>query len=162
MSTTVFVATLSAGKAKWSRYLYPFSIDAFAQLGDHLYIRAGDTIRVVDPTVATDLVAGIATNFPGTVQWGWLDAGQAGTTKMMEGIDYIGTGQGPSLSIGYDQRNLALFTAPYLLANDTLPGGIIPLPVSGPTLSVKLDFVGGAAWQVQEVILYLDDNRSPS
>lgn len=162
MSTTVFVYTMTqTGKiGAWTRYTFPFNIDAFAQLGNDLYVRHGDFISKVDQTSAVDEVMGDlgieGIPFAGLVQWSWLDFGTQGTTKMLEGFDYVGTGQGPSISIGYDQRNGTAFTDPYQLDPDTLPGGIIPLPVAAPTLSVKLEFAGGAAWQTQSVILYVD------
>ena len=158
MSTTVFVYALNGGKGKWSRYLFPFSVDAFAQLGNDLYIRHGDTVSVVDDTLATDDVDGVPTNFPGVVWWPWLDLGNAGATKMMEGFDVVSSGQAPAVSVGFDQRNLAAFTEPYQLDGDTLPGGIIPLPVAAPTFSLRLDFAGGEPWSVQSVQLYVDDS----
>ncbi len=156
-TSTVFVFTLNGGKGKWSRYVFPFQIDAFAQLGSDLYIRNGDVVSIADESLSTDDVAAAPVTFPGIVQWPWLDFGNAGMTKMMEGFDMVTTGQAPSVSVGYDQRNLAAFTTPYQLSGDTLPGGIIPLPVAAPTFSLRLDFVGGEKWSVQAAQLYLSD-----
>jgi hypothetical protein len=150
-----FVITMNGGKPKCSRYLFPFAVDAFAQLGNDLYIRHGDEVSVISEDVATDDVDGVPTDFAGLVQWAWLDNGQPGVTKMLESLDYVGTGQGPSLSIGYDQRDTAAFTDPYLIDPDTLPGDPIPIPVAAPTFSIKLDFAGGAAWSVNAVTLHL-------
>lgn len=160
MTTTTFVLSMNGGKPKWSRYVYPFAIDGFAQLADSLYIRNGDIVSKVVEGLHTDDVAGVATNFSGAVQWHWLDFGQPGVTKMVEGFDYVGTGQAPTVSFGYDQRNVATLSAGYLLSEDTVPGTMIPYPISAPTLSVRLDFAGGAAWSVQAVQLYLHDNRA--
>lgn len=157
--TTAFVYTMTrAGRAgAWSRYVFPFAIESFAQLGNVLYIRHGDVISEVDEDAVTDEVSGVPVNFVGRFQTSWQDFGQPGVTKMLEGFDYIGTGQGPSFSLGYDQRNDAAFTTPYAVDPDTLPGGIIPLPVAAPTLSVRLDFAGGEAWSVKAVNLYFHD-----
>ncbi len=158
--TVVFVYTTNrAGQiGAWSRYVFPFSIDAFAQLGNDLYIRNGDVVsKVVESAVSDGVGAGVV-NFPGLVQWGWLDFGQAGVTKMMQGFDFVGSGA-PSISVGFDQRNLAAFTAPYAIAPDTLPGGITPFGVAAPTLSIKLDFAGGSEWSVSQVLVYLSDMR---
>jgi hypothetical protein len=159
--STVFVYTMTrAGKVgAWSRYLFPFAVDAFAQLGNDLYIRSGDAIRRVDESLAHDVIGGVATPFTGTVWWPWLDFGQPGVTKMLEGFDYVGNGQGPRISIGYDQRATDVFTDAYQLENDTVPGGIIPFPVSAPSLSVKLEFAGGQVWRVQSVLLSVRDLR---
>lgn len=151
----VFVHTLNGGKGKWSRYLFPFSVDAFSQLGNDLYIRHGDEVSVVDESVATDDKDGASIDFAGTVWWPWLDNGAPAQTKMLESVEYVGTGQAPSISIGYDQRDPNAFTMPYLIDADTLPGDPIPIPVAAPTMSVKLQFAGGAAWSVQQVSLNL-------
>ncbi|TPG08320.1 hypothetical protein EAH88_11865 [Rhodanobacter glycinis] len=153
----VFVFTLNGGKGKWSRYIFPFAVDAFAQLGNDLYIRHGDEVSIVSEDAVTDDVAGVPTNFTGLAQWAWLDNGQPGVTKMLESLDYVGTGQGPSLSIGYDQRDPNAFTDPYLIDPDTLPGDPIPIPVAAPTFSIKLQFAGGAAWSVNAVTLHLSN-----
>ncbi|MEN5115845.1 hypothetical protein ABE488_00710 [Luteimonas sp. TWI662] len=155
--TSVHVYSMArAGQmGAWSRYEFPFAVEAFAQLGDDLYVRHGDQISVVSEAATHDEVAGVALRFPGVVWWPWLDFGTPGVTKMLEGFDYVGTGQGPSISIGYDQRSDQAFTPPYEVPNDTLPGGLVPLPVSAPTLSVRLTFAGGERWNVQSVLLEL-------
>lgn len=157
MSTsTVFVYTLNGGKGKWSRYSFPFSIEAFAQLGNVLYVRHGDVVSRVVEEAVNDEVDGVGVPFPGIVQSQWLDCGAAGVTKMLDSLDYIGTGQGPSVSIGYDQRNAAAFTTPYAIDPDTMPGTSVPIPVAAPTFSVRLDYNGGEKWSLQAVNLYTD------
>lgn len=157
--STVFVYTMTraGSRGAWSRYLFPFAVEAFAQLGNDLFIRHGDTISRVDQGAVSDEVDGVQVPFTGTVWWPWLDFGKAGATKMLEGFDYVGTGQGPSISIGYDQRSADVFTDAYQIDPDTLTGGIVPFPVSAPTLSVKLEFAGGAEWNVQSVLLSVRD-----
>ena len=155
----VFVCTMNGGKPKWSRYIFPWAVDAFAQLGNDLYIRHGDEVSVVDESLHTDDVNGSATAFAGLVQWPWLDNGQPGVTKMLESVDYVGTGQGPKLSIGYDQTSDSAFTTAYQLSSDTMTGSPIPIPVAAPTFSVKLAFDGGAAWKATAVTLRLASMR---
>jgi len=157
-NSTVFVYTMTqTGKVgAWSRYQFPISVDAFAQLGNDLYIRNGDVVSIVNEDAVADDVDGSPVEFGGTVQWPWLDFGQPGVTKMLEGFDIVSTGA-PSVSIGYDERNLSAFTDPYAVDADTLVGGIIPLPVMGPTFSIKVDFAPGEKWQLQSVNLSLFD-----
>lgn len=158
--TETFIYSLTNAGTKvgaWTRYRFPFAIEAFAQLEDDLYIKHGRFISRVDELLNVDeLTVGegiVPQPFAGRVQWSWLDFGTPGVTKMLNGFDYVGLGQAPAISIGYDQRNEALFTTPYQLSADTLPGGLIPLPVMAPSMSVRLDFAGGAAWKVQSVLL---------
>jgi hypothetical protein len=155
-----FVVTRNAGSksGSWSRYRFPFEITDFALLGNDLYFRQGDTISKFDKSVAYDelTVGGTQVPFGGRVQWNWLDCGQPGTTKQMHGFDFIGTGS-PSFSVGYDERNKDRFTTAYAIDADTLPGGIIPLPVVAPSMSFRVDFTAGTAWTVKSVLLYVDD-----
>lgn len=155
----VFVLTNSAGKPKWSRYVFPFSIDGFAQLGDDLYIRSGDTIKRVSEQATSDIHNGAEIPFGGTAQWSWLDFGQPGVTKMLEGFDLVASGD-PSVSIGWDQTNTAAFTDPYQVTPDTVPGNIVPIMLSGPSFSMKVDFAPGQKWQLQGASLYVHDNKA--
>lgn len=152
------VYTMNAGRGKWSQYAFPFSVDAFAQLGDDLYIRSGDRVLRVVEGLATDDVDGVATGFPGIVQWPWLDMGAPGATKMLEGFDLVASGS-PSVSVGYDQRTTGAFTTPYAVDPDTLPGGVIPLPVMGPSFALRVDFAPGSNWGLQAANLYVDDTK---
>ncbi len=155
----IYSMTQTGNVGAWSYYLFPFAVDCFAQLGNDLYIRNGDVVSIVSEDAVADDVDGEPVEFPGTVQWPWLDFGQPGVTKMLEGFDIVSTGV-PSVSIGYDQRNLAAFTDPYEVSADTLVGGIIPLPVMAPTFSVKVEFAPGQKWQLQSVLLSLYDQSN--
>ena len=166
MSTsTVFVYTLSqAGQpGKWSRYLFPFEIDDFTQLDDDLYIRSGDNIIQYDPAGTQDLVntpqVGV---FEGIVWWPFLDMGQPGVLKQLIAVDVICTGSNPSISMGYDETNPLAYTAPFSLPPDTVPGMVIPLPITSPSMSLQLTFPGGAPWRVLASNLYLQDQRVTS
>lgn len=159
MSTTIFAYTRYGQTGKWSRWLLPYAVDYFAQLGNVLHIRSGDTILKLDATVASDDVDGVPLLFGGTVQWGWLNFGSAGGNKMLEGFDIVSVGA-PSISIGYDQRDLALFTAPYAIDPDTLSGGIIPMAVNAPTMSVKVTFAPGTPWKLSAMQLSFFDTAN--
>lgn len=157
--TTCFVFTKgpTGNGGTWSRYVFPFNIDAFTLLGNDLYMRHGDTIARLDSAIAYDelTVGGTQVAFPGVVQWNWLDLGNAGSTKHMTGFDIVATGS-PSVSVGYNQRNLTQFTPPYAVDADTLTGGIIPLEVVAPSMSLKIDFAAGSLWSLSSAILYVD------
>lgn len=160
MSTTVFVHTSNAGKGKWSRYVFPFDVDAFSQLGGVLYIRSGDRVLRVTEGLLTDAVGGEEgdVGFTGSVQWPWIDAGQPGVTKQLVGFDLVANGS-PSVSFGFDQNNLTAFTTPYAIPADTLTGGVIPMPLMAPSFSLRLDFAAGSAWNVRTATLYLNDGK---
>lgn len=154
--STAFVYTMNrTGQVgAWSRYVFPFEIDATAQLGETLFLRSGDSIYRVTEDATTDA----GTPVEGIVQWPWLDFGTPGVTKMLQSLDVVGEGPGNvSLQVGYDQRSVEAFTPAYTIPIDTLTGMPVPIPVSAPTLSVRLTFTG--KWSLQAVNVNLAENR---
>lgn len=156
--TDVFVHTLNGGAGKWSMYDFPFPIEAFAQLGDDLFIRTGDKIVRVVEGLLTDHVDGDEVEFGGVVQWPYIDLGTPGLSKKLHGFDLVATGA-PSVSFGYDQSNPAAFTTPYAINPDTYPGGVIPMPLRAPSLSMKVTFAPGTAWSLNSASLYVTESR---
>ncbi|WP_153065967.1 hypothetical protein [Xanthomonas campestris] len=161
MSTELFVYSMTRVGAvgAWSRYVIPMDIDDWVIRGEDLYIRAGDNILVLDETAIGDEVSlGVVQNFPGLIQWPWLDFGQPGATKMLYGFDMVGNGD-VSVQFGYDQTNGGVFTDAYKVPGDTVPGMVIPMPLAAPSLSVRLTFDGSQDWQWNAFCLYLQDLR---
>lgn len=145
----------------WSRYLFPFSVDGFATLGDTLYLRGNngtnDCIYSVDELAVTDDGTAIA----GVIWWPWLDFGAVGQTKRLHAIEVVADGATPSVSIGYDQNNVSAFTTPFTMGPDSMTGMLVPVPVSAPTLSVKITYTAGG-WELQQFNLHMAGNRRES
>jgi hypothetical protein len=93
------------------------------------------------------------------IQWPWLDFGQPGVNKMLIGFDIVGEGTS-AIEIGYDQTAFGSFTASYAIPPDTYPGQVINLPLNAPSMSVRLTYDGGQAWQWNSLNLYLQDQRA--
>lgn len=154
----VYSESKLGGIGAWSLYDFPGNIEYSAQNAGQLSLRSGNTVYLVDETSALDAGAPVSA----TIQWPHLDLGQPGVQKMMIGVDVVGSGN-PSVSIGYDETNQAMFTAPYAIPADTQPGYLIPLPVSAPSFSLRLDYTGTADfWELQSAALYLSDQRITS
>lgn len=161
MATDVFVYSMTrVGQVgAWSRYIFPFDIEDWAVKGDDLYMRSGDLVLMLDEQKIGDEVSpGEVRPFPGLIQWPWLDFGQPGTTKMLYGFDMVGTGN-VGVAFGYDQTSGGVFTEPYTVPGDTVPGMVIPMPLAAPSLSVRLTFDGTQDWQWNAFCLYLQDMR---
>jgi len=154
----VYVYTQSriGGIGAWSLYEFPSAIEYTTQRDGKLYVRSGDGIYLIDETTGQDDGEAV----PAEIQWPWLDMGQPGLQKMLIGVDVVGSDGAPSVSIGYDETNLTAFTAPFAVDPDTQPGQIIPIPVSGPSLSLKIEYTGASGrWELQAATLYLQDMR---
>lgn len=161
---TVFVYTLNqiGQVGKWSRYVFPFPIDGFMQLGDSLYLRSNDDVLRYDEDAVADFAGDEREQeFPGLVQYQWLDFGKPGVSKQVMGFDLVGSGN-PSFALGYDQTSEGTFTTDFAVPADTVPGQIIPLPVMAPSMSVRVSYPGGQKWQLQAVNVYLQDMRAGS
>jgi hypothetical protein len=160
-----FVLTMNGGKRdmSWSRYVFPSDIDDWTILDEDLMLRSGDKIwRLDDAAERDDQVgdpASSGTAFVGRIWWPYLDFGRFGGDKQMIGFDLVATGA-VTVTFGYDQTNDAIATDAYLLAaGDTLPGTIVPMPITGPSFQLRLEFTADQStpWEWSGAILYLED-----
>lgn len=141
----------------WSRYIFPFTIEHFAHLENTLYMRHEDDVSfVIEGAIDDDGVG-----FTGVIQWPWLDFGSPGVNKMLDAFDIVGYGTA-NIQIGYDQTNFNAFTDSYAISMDSVPGQVIPLPLTAPSMSVKLTMDPNQDWQWNALQLYLSDNRVKS
>ena len=138
----------------WSRYVFPYAHEYNTQLSGELYIRSGNDLYVMDE----DAVDDNGVTFEGVVEWPHMDMGSPGTTKMVDSVEVVGYGA-CTVSLGWDQSNVAAMTTPYAISADTVPGGRIPIPIAGPSISVKLVYAGGQAWQLNAAALWIQDFR---
>lgn len=158
--STAFVYTVNrVGQVgAWSRYVFPFQILNFAQLGNRLFVRDVNMVREVDRAKNYDeitLGGGVIRYFDGIVQWPWLDVGGAGGDAMMEGFDIVGSGT-PHVQFGYDQVNEGTFTPAYQVDPDTLTGYPIAMPLTAPSISPKITYRGGVGnfWELKAFAMY--------
>lgn len=136
----------------WSYYEFPYAIEYNTQLNGEIYLRSGDNLyRLNEESVADDNI-----EFEGIIWWNYLDMGTPGAYKMMTGLDVVGYGI-CEVSVGYDQNNLAAYTTPFEVGPDTVPGGIVPLPLCAPSYSLKLRYLPGQRWSLLAANFYLDD-----
>jgi hypothetical protein len=165
-----FVLTIHGkgqGQRSWSRYTFPGPITDWTIKNNDLYLRSGDLIwlfhpdAIHDDQVLDEEVGGEDHPIEGYVAWPFIDTGTVGQTKMMHGYDLVIEGEA-AVSIGYDQNDFSLATAPYLVDGDTLPSQVIPLPLSAPSVQMRLEFSPGQKWRWIATTLYLSNNRLTS
>ena len=100
------------------------------------------------------------TPFKSIIHWPHLDFSSFGVEKQFIGFDLVADApSGVNVSIGYDQRNRALRTADYLMDADSLPGQMVPVPVSGPSFDMRLTFEPDQYWEWQASQIYIQDMR---
>lgn len=166
-----FVLTINGpdrAQRSWSRYEFPWPIDAWTLLGNDLYLRAGDLVERVDPDALLDdqqddpsSSGYIGEEFVGVIQWPYLDLKTFNQDKELVGFDLAIDGT-CEVSVGYDQRYLDYdpagpWTEAYEIDGDTVPGQMIAMSVTGPSFALRLSFPGNQAWKWYSTNLYIKD-----
>ncbi len=168
--STNYVYTMSelGGVGAWSIYEFPWVIDSTAMLGDTLYLRSGDAVYAVSPSVLDDeIINGAGDGFDSSeviaeMQSHYLDFGSGGVTKQMIGFDLVGSGTALA-SIGFDQTDLTKFTPDFSIPGDTSVGFIIPMPVTSVSFSLRLLFSSDdGPWEWLASNFYITDFRTTS
>lgn len=181
----VFVLTMNGGPkdSSWSRYIFPEALTDWAILGTTLFLRAGDLVWEVSEEALDDdmpVLYFLATEdgdlltteagdnlilegsegdsipFEGYLAWPYLDWGMLGVDKQMEGFDLVITGS-VRVQFGYSESNFNLVTPEYPLDGDTLPGMMVPMPITGPSFQMRLTFDATQAWEWSAASMYLTD-----
>jgi hypothetical protein len=159
LGNQAFVYTMNqlGGGGSWSRYLFPFNIDAYAQLGNDLYLRDENACRKMTASANYDEMPGTPNTkvyFDSVVWWPWLDFGNT-NDKVLEGFDIVGDGT-PTIQFGYSQANQGYFTEEYTVDPDTIEGGMIAMSLCAPSLSPKITYKGapGNFWKLDQFAMY--------
>lgn len=165
IGTDVIVLSINGNSVmSWSRYTFPAEITDWTVDNGILFLRAGDLVWQLDMNVLNDDVdqglgqGGTNTGFQGYMSWNYLPFGVESVDKMMEGFDLvIGVIDDSGLvvqdnnlvcnvSIGYNQSDKSQATEAYAVTGDTVPGTMIPIPLTAPTFQFRLDFLTGQNW----------------
>lgn len=161
-----FVLTITDVKAmSWSRYVFPEAITDTTLLDDDLVLRTetGKVWFVSDDETADDVhIDEVEESIPfeGVIHWLHLDFGALGVEKQFLGFDLVANApEGVRVSIGYDQRDVNARTADYSMEGDSLPGQMVPIPVSGPSFDLRVTFEANQVWEWQAAVMYIQDMR---
>jgi hypothetical protein len=118
----------------------------------------GQGLTVIFNRVCTE---GTDTEFHGYMAWPYLDLGPIGIEKQMEGFDLVIQGD-VEVTIGYSQTDDSIATESFAVYGDTLPGCMIPMPITAPSFQFRLSFAGNQAWEWMASNIYLTDlGRTP-
>lgn len=163
-TTTTYAYSMSTlGEVgAWSVYEYPWPVEAHAMLGNDLYLRSGDSVFRIDPDRLHDQdAAGEDVEVIGEIQSHYLDMGSPAVTKMLIGVDLVGNGVA-RISLGFNQTNLAYFTADATVPADTVPGNIIPIPLAAPSFAMRIRYSSmdnPNGWEWLASSFYVNDFR---
>ncbi|GAB3188552.1 hypothetical protein [Hydrogenophaga aquatica] len=148
----VYSISRTAKIAAWSQYFLSQTVDAFAELGQELYIRSGDSVYKLDEAVSTD----DGTQYEVLIQLPYMDFKKPGNLKRIYGADVVVDGA-CSFSLGFDVRDPDAFTPEVKVKGNTRPGGMIPVECTGTEFSIRLRNYDNKPFRVDALTLYWDD-----
>lgn len=147
----VYSISRTAKIAAWSRYFLPNAVDAFAELGQELYIRSGDDVFKLDPESYTD----DGLQFEVLLDLPYMDFKSPGQLKRIYGADIVVDGK-CEFSIGYDVRNQDAYTSPVKIKGNTRPAGMVPVECGGTEFALRFRNYDSAGFRLDSVTLYYD------
>lgn len=147
----VYSISRTAKIAAWSRYFLPSSVDAFAELGQELYIRSGDDVFKLDPNTYTD----DGLQFEVLLDLPYMDFKSPGQLKHIYGADVVVDGK-CDFSIGFDVRDPDAYTTPVKVKGNTRPAGMIPVECAGTEFALRFRNYDSAPFRLDSVTLYFD------
>lgn len=153
MGNELFVYSISRTSkiAAWSHYFLPQPADAFAELGQTLYIRCGNSVFKLDPDVHTDQ----GQTYEVLVQLPYMDLKRPGQLKRVYGADLVIEGR-CEFSVGFDVRDPLAFTDPVRVKGNTRAGGLIPVECCGTEFSLRFRNLDNKPFRLDAVTLYYD------
>lgn len=137
--------------AAWSQYFLSTTVDAFAELGQELYIRSGDSVFKLDAAVSTD----DGTQYEVLIQLPYMDFKTSGELKRIYGIDVVIEGR-CFVSVGYDVRDPDAFTPEVKVKGNTRPGGMISVECCGTEFSLRFRNYDNKPFRLDGVTVYYD------
>lgn len=148
----VYSISRTAKIAAWSQYFLSQSVDAFAELGQDLYIRSGDSVYKLNEEVSTD----DGTQYEVLIQLPYMDLKKPGILKQIWGADVVVEGT-CFMSIGFDVRDPDAFTPEVKVKGNTRPGGLIPVECTGTEFSIRLRNFDNKPFRVDAITLHWND-----
>lgn len=147
----VYSISRTAKIAAWSQYFLSKTVDAFAELGQELYIRSGDSVYKLDEAISTD----DGTQFEVLIDLPYMNFKSPGMLKRITGADVVVDGR-CEFSVGFDVRDPDAFTPPVKVKGNTRPGGMIPVECTGTEFAMRFRNYDNKPFRVDAVTIYYD------
>lgn len=148
----VYSISRTAKIAAWSQYFLSLPVDAFAELGQELYIRSGDSVYRLDDSVSTD----DGTQYEVLIELPYMNFKSAGSLKRITGMDVVVDGS-CFVSVGFDARNPDAFTPEVRVKGNTRPGGMIPVECCGTEFALRFRNYDNKPFRLDGVTVYFDN-----
>lgn len=148
----VYSISRTAKIAAWSQYFLSHPVDAFAELGQELYIRSGDAVYKLDEAVSTD----DNTQYEVLIQLPYMNLKKPGSLKRVYGIDVVVEGA-CYVSVGFDVRDPDAFTPEVKVKGNTRGGGLVSMECVGTEFSLRFRNYDNKPFRLDAVSIHFDD-----
>lgn len=154
MENRLFVYSFSRTSkiAAWSQYFLSVPVDAFAELGQTLYIRSGDTVYALDDEMHTD----DGQQYEVLLDLPYMDLKRPGRLKRITAVDLVVEGR-CEFSVGYDVRDPDAYTPPVRVKGNTRPAGLVSVECVGTEFAMRFRNYDNKPFRVDAVTIYWDD-----
>lgn len=147
----VYSISRTAKIAAWSQYFLSQTVDAFAELGQELYIRSGDSVYKLDEAANTD----DGTQYEVLLELPYMNFKSPGMLKRITGIDVVVDGR-CFVSVGFDVRDPDAFTPEVKVKGNTRPSGTIPVECCGTEFALRFRNYDNKPFRLDGVTVYYD------
>ncbi len=147
----VYSISRTAKIAAWSQYFLSQTVDAFAELGQELYIRSGDSVYKLDEAASTD----DGTQYEVLLELPYMNFKSPGMLKRITGIDVVVDGR-CFVSVGYDVRDPDAFTPEVKVKGNTRPSGMIPVECCGTEFALRFRNYDNKPFRLDALTVYYD------
>lgn len=138
--------------AAWSQYFLSVPVDAFAELGQVLYIRSGNNVYRLSEDVFTD--AGL--QYEVLIELPYMDFKKPGILKQVVGVDVVVKGR-CQFSMGYDVSDPDAFTDPVRVKGNTRPGGMVPVECTGTEFAPRFRNFDASEFRIDALTVYYNE-----
>lgn len=135
----------------WSTYDFPFAIDDATVLNGELYVRSGDDVYKLDPTIFND--DGVAPLVE--VEMFFQDGKAPGIEKIFIGFDLVVVGS-PSIAFRYDPNDETLVTPFIPIRGDTRPGDLYPMELCATSIAPIWQHQANEDFQIDQMLAYYE------
>ena len=148
----VYTFSRASKIAAWSKYTFPFQIEAAASLNGELYLRSGDSVYRVDEDYYTDDGTAISV----LVEMPFLSNKAPGILKQFFGFDVAMIGSA-SISFRFDPRTPSFQTQAIAVSGNTQPGVLNGMEFCSTHVAPVIEHAANEEWELHSLVLYYEN-----
>lgn len=150
--THVYSFSRTAKVSAWSRYQFPFNVDALTSLSDQLYVRSSDSLYLVDPDVHTD--DGVL--FDVEIEMSFQSFKKPGVLKQLTGVDIVAAGTG-QIAHRHNAEDVDAISEYAPFEGDSRTGVMTPVEIMATEVAPRVTNRNSAAFRLDSLSYYYEN-----